>query len=137
MIGDYYGFVYCITNKLNGKMYIGRKYFYKSRKKVGKRRVFLESDWKEYWSSSKLVHEEIEKYGKENFVREILSLHITKGDTNYFENYMLFRNNVLEATKNGERLFYNDNIMNRYYARSMTRVSSLRIINKKSVSIVV
>ncbi len=137
MIGDYYGFVYCITNKVNGKMYIGRKYFYKSRKKVGKRRVFLESDWKEYWSSSKLVHEEIEKYGKENFVREILSLHITKGDTNYFENYMLFRNNVLEATKNGERLFYNDNIMNRYYARSMTRVSSLRIINKKSVSIVV
>ena len=26
-IGDYYGFVYRITNTTNGKQYIGRKYF--------------------------------------------------------------------------------------------------------------
>ena len=31
-IGDYYGFVYRITNTTNGKTYIGRKYFVQKRK---------------------------------------------------------------------------------------------------------
>ena len=30
-IGDYYGFVYRITNTTNGKSYIGRKYFVQKR----------------------------------------------------------------------------------------------------------
>ena len=31
-IGDYYGFVYCITNTSTGRKYIGRKYFVQKRK---------------------------------------------------------------------------------------------------------
>ena len=46
-IGDYYGFVYRITNLCTGKQYIGRKYFIEKRKpKGGKRKVTSESDWK-------------------------------------------------------------------------------------------
>ncbi|MCX8008407.1 MAG: NAD synthetase [Patescibacteria group bacterium] len=139
MIGKYYGFVYCITNKINGKKYIGRKYFYSTRKKSvknkkRKRQVINESDWKTYWGSSKVLHEDIKKFGADNFVREIISLHITKGDTNYFENLMLFKHNVLESVDNkGERIFYNDNIMNRYYASSMKRVSKERKIDPRFI----
>ena len=49
-IGDYYGFIYCITNTSTGRKYIGRKYFVQKRKpKGGKRRVTSESDWKRYF----------------------------------------------------------------------------------------
>ena len=52
-IGDFFGYVYCITNKTTGKKYIGRKYFVQKRKpKGGKRRVTSESDWKKYYGSS-------------------------------------------------------------------------------------
>ena len=30
-IGDYYGFIYCITNTSTGRKYIGRKYFVQKR----------------------------------------------------------------------------------------------------------
>ncbi|MCX8008200.1 MAG: NAD synthetase [Patescibacteria group bacterium] len=137
MIGKYYGFVYCITNKLTGKKYIGRKYFYKSKSKTvknrkRKKRVINESDWKTYWGSSLVLQKDVERFGTDHFTREIVSLHITKGDTNYFENLMLFRHNVLEAVnQKGERMFYNDNIMNRYYARSMDRVVKNRQVDRK------
>ena len=37
-IGDYYGFVYCITNTSTGQKYIGRKYFVQKRKPKGGKR---------------------------------------------------------------------------------------------------
>jgi len=127
MIGNYYGFVYCITNLKTGKRYIGRKYFYKTVKK-GKRRIKVESDWKDYWSSSELVKKDVDLLGKDSFKREIISLHVTKGDTNYFENYMLFKMGVLEEPEDN-RTFYNDNIMNRYYYKSMKNVGKKRKIS--------
>jgi len=115
-ISEYYGFVYMITNKTNNRKYIGRKYLYKSMKKKGKRRVFTESDWKEYYSSSKDLQADVALWGKDCFSREILSLHKTKGDTNYWETKELFTRNVLEAlNESGERLYYNANIMSRYF----------------------
>jgi len=38
LIGDNFGFVYEITNKLNGRSYIGRKYFWSFRTPKGKKR---------------------------------------------------------------------------------------------------
>lgn len=139
MINGYYGFVYCITNLINGKRYIGRKYFYTNRKRKGKRRRVRESsDWKNYWGSSKFFQSEVEKYGKENFKREILSLHKTKGDTNYFENYILFNFNVLESrdSKN-ERKYYNDNIMSRYFYKNIEKMAESRVLSnflKKTIN---
>ena len=49
-IGEFYGFVYNITNLTNQRQYIGRKYFWSHRKPPGKkRRVKKESDWKKYY----------------------------------------------------------------------------------------
>ncbi len=115
-IGNSYGFVYCITNKLNGRKYIGRKYFWQFRTPKGKKRkVKSESDWKKYYGSCPELKEEIKKYGKEVFSREILSLHDTKGHVNFEETKQLFLHNVLmESLDNGEPAYYNSNILGRY-----------------------
>ena len=115
-IGDYFGFVYLITNKSNQRQYIGRKYFWSFRKPPGKKRkVKQESDWKKYYGSCPELKEDIKKYGKETFSRKILSLHKTKGLCNYEETKQLFLNNVLsESLDNGEPAYYNSNILGRY-----------------------
>ena len=115
-ICDYFGFVYCITNKSNSRRYIGRKYFWSFRKPPGKKRkVKQESDWKKYYGSCPELKEDIKKYGKEFFSREILSLHSTKGTCNYEETKQLFLNNVLsESLDNGCPAYYNSNILGRY-----------------------
>ena len=95
-INDLYGFVYRITNIQSGKKYIGRKYFWSFRKPPGKKRkVKQESDWQKYYGSCPELKEDIKKYGKEIFSREILSLHETRGTCNFEETKQLFLNNVL------------------------------------------
>ena len=115
-IGDYFGFVYLITNKSNQRQYIGRKYFWSFRKPPGKKRkVKQESDWKKYYGSCPELKEDLKKYGKETFSRVILSLHTSKGLCNYEETKQLFLNNVLsESLDNGVPAYYNSNILGRY-----------------------
>ena len=115
-IGDYYGFVYRITNTTNEKSYIGRKYFVQKRKpKGGKRRVTSESDWKRYFGSSDELKQDIKRIGRSSFRREILSLHTTLGKVNYEETKQLFIHNVLmEALDDGTPKYYNSNILGRY-----------------------
>lgn len=112
VVNDYYGFVYLIRNKVSGKSYIGRKYFTKasSRQVKGKRRrCRKESDWKDYWGSSKRLLEDIEKLGKENFERQILRLCKTRGECNYWEAKYQFEYDVLTGDN-----YYNDNIMMKF-----------------------
>lgn len=122
-IQDNYGFVYCLTDSVTTKKYIGRKYFWSVRtvKKIKNRRKKnrSESDWKDYYGSSKTVLEIVEKFGKERFTREIVSLHKTKGDVNYNEVKLQFKLDVLEAVDQfGERAYFNENIANRYFYRN-------------------
>ena len=116
---DHFGFVYLITNKSNGRKYLGRKYFWSFRKPKGKtRKVKQESDWKKYYGSCPELKEDIKKYGKENFDREIISLHKTLGKVNYEETRQLFVNNVLiESLDTGEPAYYNSNILSRYFRK--------------------
>lgn len=118
-IGNHYGFVYLIVNQINSRRYLGRKYFWSFRKPPGKKRkVKRESDWKKYYGSCPELKEDIKKYGKENFSREILSLHDTKGKCNFEETKQLFLNNVLtEAMEDGKPLYYNSNILSRYFRK--------------------
>ena len=65
-IGDFFGFVYRITNLQTGKKYIGRKYFYQFRKPRGKsRKVKSESDWKKYYGSSDELNTDRKSLGNE------------------------------------------------------------------------
>ena len=115
-IGDFFGYVYRITNLQSGKQYIGRKYFTQRRKpRGGKRRVTSESDWKKYYGSSDELKRDRKLLGNDLFKREIISLHTTLGKVNYEETRQLFLNNVLtEANDDGSPAFYNSNILGRY-----------------------
>ncbi len=116
-IGDFFGYVYRITNNQSGKQYIGRKYFTQRRKPrsgKGKRRVTSESDWKNYYGSSAELKADVKSLGKSLFRREIISLHTTKGQVNYEETRQLFLNNVLTEHINGTPAYYNSNILGRY-----------------------
>ena len=118
-INGQFGFVYRITNIQTVNQYIGRKYFVQKRKpKGGKRRVTSESDWKKYYGSSPELKADISTYGKENFSREILSLHPSVGKTNYEETRQLFLHNVLtEKLTDDTPAYYNSNILGRYYRK--------------------
>ena len=53
--------------------------------------------------------------GKENFRREIISLHKPLGKVNYEETRQLFINGVLtESLEDGTPAYYNSNILGRY-----------------------
>ena len=118
-IGDFFGYVYRITNLQTGKQYIGRKYFYSKRKpRGGKRRVTSESDWKRYYGSSDELKSDRKVFGNEIFKRDIISLHKTKGKVNFEETKQLFLNNVLtESLDDGTPAYYNSNILGRYYRK--------------------
>ena len=118
-IDNFFGFVYCITNNTNGRQYIGRKYFWKFRTPRGKKRkVKSESDWKKYYGSSEELKEEVERLGRQNFSRTILSLHKTAGKTNFEETRQLFVNGVLtEQLDDGTPKYYNSNILSRYFRK--------------------
>ena len=119
-IDNFFGFVYCITNKQNNRQYVGRKYFWKFRTPKGKKRkVKSESDWKKYYGSCPELKEEIEQLGRQNFSRTILSLHNTAGKTNYEETKQLFSRGVLtEALSDGTPAYYNSNILSRYFRKN-------------------
>ena len=87
----------------------------KENPKEVKRRITSESDWKRYFGSSEELKQDIRDLGKENFRREIISLHKTLGKVNYEETRQLFLNNVLmESLADGTPLYYNSNILGRY-----------------------
>lgn len=104
--GDNYGFVYIITNKIDNRQYIGKKFFWSIRRKQVKkvrRRVTTESDWKTYWSSSDELQGDVQRLGVENFTREIIHLCPNKGTANYLEAKEQFTRAVLE----NKDLWYN------------------------------
>jgi hypothetical protein len=96
--GEYYGFVYKITNITNGKKYIGRKYFTAAgyRQVKGKRKkVRKASDWETYYGSNETLKTEVRELGEHNFVREILYLCKSRSECSYFETREIFAQDAL------------------------------------------
>ena len=84
----YLAFVYIIKNiQTNNKL---------GEKVKKKKRIKVESDWRNYWSSSEQLKKDIELFGKDNFKREILYFCINKGTANYLEAREQFDKRVLE-----------------------------------------
>tara|TARA_B100001287_G_scaffold246522_1_gene224519 strand:- start:18 stop:422 length:405 start_codon:yes stop_codon:yes gene_type:complete len=115
---EFQGFVYMITEKDTGKKYIGKKFFWKPKilpiNKTRKRRVRTraESDWREYYGSSKEVQSLVESKGKDNYKREILRLCKTKGECSYYEAKLQFQYDVLLSDE-----YYNEFIGCKIHAK--------------------
>lgn len=107
-ISKYQGFVYKITNLVNGRMYVGKKFFKfkKSRKplkgRTNKRHYTIESDWKDYYGSDTSLLKDIERLGKHNFKREVLGCYESKFECAYYEAKTQFDLNVLF-----DKMYYN------------------------------
>lgn len=123
---DYRGFVYLITNLTNNKKYIGKKLFKKPKVKKprGKRKkkIFVESNWKQYWGSSKELLDDIQKLGYNNFKREIIRFCGTKGETNYYEAKYQFEFGVLEDDN-----WYNGHIWCRIHKSHLSKARVVQL----------
>ena len=107
---DCVGFVYLITNSIDGRKYIGKKLAKFSKttykivklkngtKKKKKIRSKIDSDWQEYYGSSVELTADIAKLGKQNFSREILYYCKSKSECSYIEAREQFDRKVLEST---------------------------------------
>lgn len=108
-IGENYGFVYCITNKVTGKKYIGKKFFYSSKTKQvkgKKKKIKVSSDWQTYYGSNEELKKDVIMHGQEMFDRTIIHLCKTKGECGYLEAKEQFLKCVLESDE-----YYNTWIM--------------------------
>lgn len=96
-----FGFIYRITNRITGKMYIGKKQmvFHVTKKplkgKTKKRHTTTESDWKTYTGSCNELNGDIETLGKDNFTFEIILLCDSKSQLAYREAELQFKEEVL------------------------------------------
>jgi len=114
-----YGFVYEITHNQSGRKYIGKKVLYFNRTlpplkgKKRKRKVVKESDWKNYFGSSKEIKEIISENRQSELQREILVYATSKKLLTYYETKFLFIKGVLEK----ENKYINDNILGKFYRK--------------------
>jgi len=119
---DCVGFVYLITNKRIGSMYIGKKLArfkkttYKNvklkngKKKKRKIRGSTDSDWQTYWGSNEELSADVILLGEENFTREILFYCSSKAECSYIEAREQFSRRVLESDD-----YYNGHIQVRVH----------------------
>lgn len=77
-----YGFIYITTNMINGKRYIGQKMF--------------REKWKGYLGSGIHLKRAIKKYGRENFVRNIVEIAYSKEDLDRLEKEWINNYNAVE-----------------------------------------
>lgn len=98
LINDNIGFVYIITNIKTNKKYIGKKLFTSSKTKQvkgKKKKIRIESDWKEYHGSNDELKEEFQKIGIQNYKKEILHLCKNLSELSYRETKEIFVQDAL------------------------------------------
>lgn len=83
-----YGFIYITTNMCNGMQYIGQRKFSK--------------DWQYYLGSGQLLKKAIKKYGRENFIRDIIAIAYSSDELNDLEIQFINNHNAVK-----DRNYYN------------------------------
>ena len=119
---DCVGFVYLISCKTTGRMYIGKKLAKFSKttyktvklkngtKKKKKIRSKIDSDWQTYYGSNDELNKDVTQLGAEKFQREILYYCKSKAECSYIEAREQFTNKVLESAD-----YYNGHIQVRVH----------------------
>lgn len=84
-VGDYMGFVYVLSDRVNHKKYVGKKQFFSTRTlpplagTTRKRKRVTESDWHSHCSSSPVIKALVEEHSIHRF-QEIVHLCRTKSE---------------------------------------------------------
>jgi hypothetical protein len=123
------GFVYKITNIKTGKFYIGKKSLESKTNKLltkkeqsewnkpgripKKKLVIKESDWINYYGSSKSLLEDIKQNSKSDFTREIIKICYSKKQLSYYETFYQFEYKVLHVDT------YCDNILGKFFRKDV------------------
>jgi len=120
---QYYGFLYKITNQVNGMYYYGKKALWRTVRRAGpkkkdgtkslrKRKVKQPSDWATYYSSNEELKAIATTPDVQYLKREILEFCFTKGEQSFKETEMLFLKHVLSDPK-----CLNGNISGRWFKK--------------------
>lgn len=125
------GFVYRIYHMETGKVYIGKKILNNTTNvKLGKKakkliaekitgsgrrpskvKVVKESNWLDYWGSSKELTDDINTVGKDKFIREIIKFAYNKKQLSYYEIKYQIIYSVIEKPE----LSYNRNMLGKFF----------------------
>ncbi len=125
---DTFGFIYKITNKTDGKFYIGKKQIMSQTnvklgkkelealptqrgKKPSKKLVIKESNWVDYMGSNKFLLEDVKNLGENKFMKEIIIICPNKKLLTYWELATQCRYDVLQVNS------YNDNLLGKFYRK--------------------
>jgi len=94
----FFGFIYLITNKLTGRLYIGKKQYWMKKNIKGCKSVITdkqalnwkpecwrESDWRNYKGSSNDLTKDIREFGTDNFQFKIIKHCRSRGSLTYSE----------------------------------------------------
>lgn len=122
---EYDHFIYKITNKINGKFYIGKKILFfkkkvklsnKKKKELNTRKRYsinvIESDWLNYYGSSKDLLYDISVLGTDKFDKEIIRFVKGKKAATAWEIYHIIKSDALLIENS-----YNGNLLGRIYKR--------------------
>jgi len=115
-----YGYVYLIENNETKKKYIGKKFFWQTKryqKNGKKKRKLVESDWETYYGSSPSLTEEVNNLGTDKYTRHILHLCRTKAECAYMEAYEQFVRGVIVRDD-----YYNDWISCKVTSRHVNKI---------------
>ena len=119
IIREPYGFIYITTNMMNGKRYIGQKKFC--------------NGWQSYLGSGILLIKAMNKYGKENFYRDIVAIAYSKSELNELEKEFIDNYNATDRkkyyniTKGGEGALGMCGELNGMYGKHHSEESKLKI----------
>ena len=116
IINNPYGFIYITTNMVNGMKYLGQKKF--------------DRIWKNYLGSGAILRKAINKYGKENFVRNIVCICNSPEELNRAEYDLSVFLDVVESP-DWYNLCYGGGATNGYKRSDEEKAMLSRIIKEK------
>jgi hypothetical protein len=128
------GFIYLLTYTTTGQRYLGRKLLTKAHRRQKNKKIIrtrVESDWREYWSSSPDVKQLIEEVGTDKFVREILVFALNKSHLMYLEEKFLYCVSAMESEH-----WLNSNIRAKVFKRNILNKFDTDAVNSVLHSII-